>query len=87
MSLVSANICVLVQNEKIDSRAKWPPPLGAKPQCMWAFYPTVLLDSFLLQAPYHWDTECQGLSQYKDCFSKYGDFHVKDKTVVRLSYV
>ena len=29
----------------------------------------------------------QGLSQYQDCLSKYGDSHDKDKTVVRPSYL
>ena len=29
----------------------------------------------------------QGPPQYIDCLSRYGDFHYKDKTVVRLSYL
>ena len=30
---------------------------------------------------------CETLSQYKDHFSRYGDFHYKDKMVIGLSYL
>ena len=63
----------------------------AKRVCKWTAFntykSTVILctkcDSIYHEGATRWRGQP---SQYKDCLSRYGDFHYKDKTVVRPSY-